>query len=178
MPDTKERQQRARTNKARHEAKGLGDEAEVLREIAFKILDIAKMIDKSETNGSQFATVDLEKKFNDIFQSSTTFRLYTYAMNEYQRRRRRDSLFPADLFGEASWDMLLFLFISKIKGMDIRVTHLCESSGVPSTTALRYIDALLKHDLVVKERSLNDNRSMFVRLTQTGFDFMSKALDR
>ena len=94
----------------------------------------------------------------------------------YKARRRRESYFPPDLFGEPSWDMLLDLYAASAGGRDIGVTSLCLASNVPATTALRWVGILEERGLVEKRRAAHDARLHYVRLSKAAFRDMRKYL--
>lgn len=88
---------------------------------------------------------------------------------EYRDRRRRTDLFDEKFFGEPAWDMLLDLFINRARGQTVATTSLCIASGVPPTTALRWIGVLEKKGLVRRFFSERDQRLHYVELTEAGF---------
>lgn len=90
-----------------------------------------------------------------------------------QRRRRSDYL-PADLFSEPAWDMLLDLAAMDVEGRQVSVTSLCLASGVPISTALRWIAALEAHGIITRVHDQADRRRVFVHLT----GFARRALAR
>jgi len=57
-------------------------------------------------------------------------------------RRRRNKLFGGDLFGEPAWDIMLELYVADLSGQKLSVSGACYMSGVPLTTALRWITRL------------------------------------
>ena len=65
-------------------------------------------------------------------------------------RRRRDRLFGSDLFGEPAWDMLLELYAAELAQRRECVSGLCCASGVPATTALRWITLLVNAGWVTR----------------------------
>lgn len=83
-------------------------------------------------------------------------------------RRDRTSLLPAELFGEASWDILLSLYVAEREGFRMTVSAVCEESGVPETTALRWIERLRQLELVSKRRHPADGRVCYVEFTSDG----------
>lgn len=88
------------------------------------------------------------------------------ALKAYRDRRRRTEVFGDDtLFGEPAWDILLDLFAAGERGKRVAVTSACIGSGVPSTTALRWLNVLEARGLVEREEDLSDARRSFVRLT-------------
>lgn len=88
------------------------------------------------------------------------------AQQLYRERRRRIEAFGDDtLFGEPAWDILLDLFVAGERGKRVAVTSACIGSGVPSTTALRWLNVLELRGMVEREDDNHDARRSFVRLT-------------
>lgn len=87
----------------------------------------------------------------------------------FENRRRRSQHFSSAMFGEAAWDMLLALYVKEQSGTRHSVSELCELSGAPQTTALRWLDYLENKDhLVAREPSPTDRRIFLVGLTDKG----------
>ncbi|MDP3676513.1 MAG: winged helix DNA-binding protein [Novosphingobium sp.] len=98
------------------------------------------------------------------------------ASNIYHERTRRADFFPAELFGEPSWDILLDLFHAA-KASELRsIKSVCLSSRVPEATALRYIDQLAAHGLVERRPDKTDARRKFLSLTPIGMRGMQDYL--
>lgn len=97
----------------------------------------------------------------------------------YELRRVRDVFFGtnADLFCEPAWDMLLDIFIAQERGRKLSVSDTCMGSGVPTTTALRWISVLEGRGLIEKIRDSQDARRSFVRLTGPGYDTLRLYLE-
>ena len=85
--------------------------------------------------------------------------------NILRLRRRRESLFGLDLFGEPSWDMLLELYATELAGRRESVSGLCSVSGVPSSTALRWIKTLENDGWITRKADPVDGRRSFLSLT-------------
>jgi DNA-binding MarR family transcriptional regulator len=83
-------------------------------------------------------------------------------------RRTRDQYFPSDLFSDPCWEMLLDLYDAKLVGAEVTVTSLGAASGVPLTTALRRMEALQSHGLIVRAEDAADRRRTIIRLTTAG----------
>lgn len=83
-------------------------------------------------------------------------------------RRTRDQYFPSDLFSDPCWEMLLDLYDAKLVGGEVTVTSLGAASGVPLTTALRRMEALQSHGLIVRVEDVGDRRRTIIRLTTPG----------
>ncbi|WP_448663961.1 hypothetical protein ACG3SL_04575 [Sphingomonas sp. CJ20] len=93
-------------------------------------------------------------------------------------RRLRESLLPAELFADPAWDMLLDLFASELEGTVVSVSSACIASGVPSTTALRWLTHLEKRGLVVRESDRIDGRRTNIRLTKAAREPLRQWLER
>ena len=91
-------------------------------------------------------------------------------------RRLRSEYFKKPMFGEPAWDMLLALYAGSADGPRQSVGRLTRASGSPPTTALRWLDYLVKEELVVREPNPTDGRSDFVELTDKGRTAMERYL--
>jgi DNA-binding MarR family transcriptional regulator len=100
------------------------------------------------------------------------------ARQHYRSRRLRGKIFGSEsLFGEPAWDILLDLFIANKEQRKVSVMSACIGSAVPSTTALRWIAALERENLIVREDDPDDARRTYVVLTQEGDAAMSEYFD-
>lgn len=91
-------------------------------------------------------------------------------------RRRRDALFGSDLFGEPAWDMLLDLFVASERQCHTSVKSVSIASGVPATTALRWLMVLEDAQLIEREPDPADGRRTLIRLSKTGHERMTQYL--
>ena len=90
-----------------------------------------------------------------------------------RRRRQRKRFFPADLFADPAWDMLLDLYAAHYEGRPVAVSSLCIAAAVPATTALRWIKQLTDRDFLMRTSDPDDGRRIFIHLS----DEARKALD-
>jgi hypothetical protein len=90
------------------------------------------------------------------------------ARDIYRNRRRRDGVLPTELFGEPAWDMLLDLYIARYERREVSTTSLCIASGVPASTALRWITALMNAGLATRHDAPHDARVHYIRLSNHG----------
>lgn len=81
-------------------------------------------------------------------------------------RRMRLKFFDDDLLFDPAWSMMLDLYRSGLRGEQLSVTAACLSSGVPETTALRYLRALETRGYVERVSDPNDRRRYFIMLTK------------
>ncbi|HEY0114541.1 MAG TPA: hypothetical protein VGB54_02360 [Allosphingosinicella sp.] len=56
--------------------------------------------------------------------------------------RRRNASFPAGMFGDYRWPMMLVLYIAHEEGREMRQRDAFSESGVPHTTGKRILDEL------------------------------------
>lgn len=89
-------------------------------------------------------------------------------------RRSRNEIFCKALFGEPAWDMLLQLYAAQLERRTECITDLCDASGVPQSTALRWISCLEDRKLVKREHDPRDNRRILVSLTAKGAEAMDR----
>jgi len=95
-----------------------------------------------------------------------------------RERREREQCFDADLFADPAWDILLDLAHASATGRRLCVTAVCIGSGVPTTTALRWIGLLIDAGLVEREDDPFDRRRGWLALTEAGRDAMDGYLAR
>ena len=69
---------------------------------------------------------------------------------------------------EPDWNILLDLYVHHHRGVRISVTSACIASGVPATTALRWIEELRKRGLIRREIDEKDRRRALLSLSDAG----------
>ena len=102
---------------------------------------------------------------NDV-ESYDALTLIDAAAKFYRMRRARDRLIPEELTGEPGWDILLALFAESPEHLPI--SSACFSSGVPQSTALRWVATLEGRKLVERRSHSRDNGLMMLALTDEG----------
>ena len=90
------------------------------------------------------------------------------ASRELVRRGARARYLPADFFSEGSWAILLDLFASEHNHRAVSVKSACIAAGVPATTALRCIEALLSREFITRSEAKDDKRLKLLCLTKAG----------
>ena len=108
--------------------------------------------------------------------ASDDAQLVDFAEALYRSRQRRAHFFPQELLGEPGWDLLLDLFIQHSRGHLISTTSACIASGVPPTTALRWISVLEARGLVARTKAHGDHRVNNIALTGLGADMVREYL--
>lgn len=151
--------------------------AEELRHIGRRLARMAEEIDHAanevEKQNDRPLAGDKARDHRAGWQAGLLPRVAEY---EYRNRRRRTDLFDAKFFGEPAWDMLLDLFINRARGQTVATTSLCIASGVPPTTALRWIGILEEQGLVHRYFCERDQRLHYVELTAEGVNRIASHL--
>ncbi|MFB0610866.1 winged helix DNA-binding protein [Aurantiacibacter poecillastricola] len=91
-----------------------------------------------------------------------------------RQRRIRARFFDENLFADPAWDMLLDLTAARVEHARVSVTSLCLASGVPPTTALRWIGQMTEAGLFERVEDDTDRRRAFVRLSDAAADGMAR----
>ncbi|MCW1431426.1 winged helix DNA-binding protein [Novosphingobium sp. JCM 18896] len=91
-----------------------------------------------------------------------------------RQRQLRARFFDGDLFADPAWDMLLDLTAARAEHKRVSVTSLCIASGVPPTTALRWIGQLTEAGLIERVEDDTDRRRAFLVLTDRAADAMAR----
>ena len=91
-----------------------------------------------------------------------------------RQRQLRARFFDAELFADPAWDMLLDLTAARAEHQRVSVTSLCIASGVPPTTALRWIGQMTEAGLFQRVEDEADRRRAFIALTDRASDAMAR----
>lgn len=90
------------------------------------------------------------------------------------QRQLRARFFVGGLFADPAWDMLLDLAAARAEHKRVGVTSLCIASGVPATTALRWIAQMVEAGLLERQEDDADRRRAFIALTEQAADAMAR----
>lgn len=91
-------------------------------------------------------------------------------------RRMRERFFPAELFSDPAWDMMLDLTAARLDNLPVSVSSLCIAAAVPTTTALRWIRNLCDAGLFERRVDPGDARRAFIVLSDPTFEAMTAYL--
>ena len=80
-----------------------------------------------------------------------------------RQRQLRARFFDGELFGDPAWDMLLDLTAARVEHQRVSITSLCIASGVPPTTALRWINEMTSAGLLERVEDDTDRRRSLCR---------------
>lgn len=137
-----------------------------MRDLAATLMRLADSMDQGWDGSNVKSVFHWPGKLSRIERNAMNLSLKAQVITA--RRQKRRAFLPDGLLGEPAWDMLLDLFMQFAGGAKVSTTSLCHASGVPSTTALRYIQLLEEGALVKRSHSVFDKRVTFVELTDAG----------
>ena len=100
--------------------------------------------------------------------------LASAAAEIYRMRRARDKHMCKDLLGEPGWDILLALYAEE--PTKLTVSSVCYGSGVPHTTALRWVGVLGKQGFIERTQHPKDSRVILLSLTDQGRLILERSL--
>lgn len=137
----------------------LPKDIENLRGLLTQVRELSASLDVAISN-SQVLTKELRTAGDQLPHN----RVLQHAKAVYAFRRKRSQWLPNDLFGEPAWDILLELFVMRMQGKPTRVKTACIASGVPATTALRWINVLERKGLISSSADSVDHRVRWIWL--------------
>lgn len=92
-------------------------------------------------------------------------------------RAARRRFFGDELFADPAWDILLELYTFRSSQQRTSVSKLCLTAGVPTTTALRWIEKLHSDGLVERQPDPLDARRVWISLSERGYEAMTSYLE-
>lgn len=94
----------------------------------------------------------------------------------YDRRSRelRRTIFDTAVINDSCWHILQDLFAAHLAGEDVRTKHLVQTTGLPQTTVLRYLDHLQTFDAVRRDGDPDDSRVTLVSLSPVAVSWMNE----
>src|SRR5688500_14680489 len=91
-----------------------------------------------------------------------------------RQRQLRAKFFDGELFADPAWDMLLDLTAARVEHTRVSVTSLCIASGVPPTTALRWIGQMTEAGLLERVEDEAARRRVSITLSDPAADAMAR----
>jgi DNA-binding MarR family transcriptional regulator len=83
----------------------------------------------------------------------------------------------SDLFADPAWDMVIDLFAAWAEGRRISVSSVCIASGVPRSTALRWVVEMERQGLVRRWPDARDGRRTFIEITRDAAEGVERWLN-
>lgn len=93
-------------------------------------------------------------------------------------RQSRARIFGESLFADPAWDILLELYAACLEGGGQPVSNVCIASGVPSTTAIRWIRALETGGWIRRSADSEDGRRCILSLSENGEEAMRRFFEQ
>lgn len=143
----------------------LPKEFDDLRGLLVRVRELSASLDMAISN-SQGLTEQPGSRGCEVLRD----KVLQHAREIYAFRRKRSNWLPQDLFGEPAWDILLELFTMRIEGKQARVKTACLASGVPATTALRWINVLERKGLIASSADSADHRVRWIWLKDEPYE--------
>lgn len=94
----------------------------------------------------------------------------------YRFRRFRERAFPAELFADPAWDILLNLYIAETLEQPVSVTSASIAAAAPPSTGLRHVRRLEEVGIIARALDPVDRRRAHLRLTEAGTEHVERAL--
>jgi DNA-binding MarR family transcriptional regulator len=91
-----------------------------------------------------------------------------------RQRQLRAQFLDGGLFADPAWDILLDLTAARAEHQRVSVTSLCIASGVPATTALRWIGQMADAGLLERVEDETDRRRAFIQLSDKAMEAMAR----
>ena len=107
--------------------------------------------------------------------SESTFSAYARAL--IKARRKLAARLPGGVIADPGLDILLDLFASAEDHVQVSVSSCCFASGVPPTTALRWISLLERHGMIQRQKDVHDKRRQFLTLSPNARELIISWLD-
>lgn len=98
------------------------------------------------------------------------------ALQLFAIREARHQFLPANLAGQAAWEILVTLYLTEKAGVRHNIGRMIELSGSALTTGLRYVDLLEAEGLAKRKADRRDGRIFYLVLTSSGRALVEKIL--
>jgi hypothetical protein len=80
------------------------------------------------------------------------------------------------LFSDGCWNMCLDIYICNLNEQPVTVSSIAHSSGIPMSTAMRYINVMTEQKLLQKNLNPADNRMVFISISADGMENITQIL--
>jgi DNA-binding MarR family transcriptional regulator len=112
------------------------------------------------------------------FDTNTDTRIFTLARELIRLENLKRSSFPKGMIFDPAWNILLDLFVRHSENRVTSVTSACGASGVPMTTALRYIQAMELDEMLRRQDDDRDERRKHLLLTPKSVRLVQRVLSQ
>jgi DNA-binding MarR family transcriptional regulator len=94
----------------------------------------------------------------------------------YCERRARDERFPAGLFGEPAWDLMLALFMAREEGRELHLDEAYRAAGVEAGAGRALVTRLEARNMVARAPSKRAKRRQSLHLTKDAVERLADYL--
>ena len=88
-----------------------------------------------------------------------------------------DGVFDGPLLANPGWDILLDLFIQRSEGKRISIISVCIAANAPTSTVLRYIQAMMDAGTIIRTPTSDDTEGMLIALSDKTYAQMQSILN-
>ena len=136
------------------------DVSSVLHELIHELSQTARRLQTSDSGSSARPTYGINRDDPDGLVAARVRQLIV-------DRRRRKCIFPAEIFADSAWDILLHLYASHLAQQREAISGIICLAGVPATTGLRWVHKLVEMGMLALRDDPLDQRRKWVLLTPT-----------
>lgn len=87
-----------------------------------------------------------------------------------------DGVFEGPLLANPGWDILLDLFIQRSEGKRISIISVCIAANAPTSTVLRYLQAMMDAGTITRSASVEDSQGLLISLSDEAYAKMKAIL--
>ena len=130
---------------------------------------LSALVDEDTKQSSEF-----ENRCETVIESQVVDR--AEKLLKWSREKSKALNFGTGLFSDPCWDMCLDIYICDLNDEKIAISSVAHSSGIPMTTAMRYMNVMTEAGLLQKELNPSDSRMIFISTSKTLRDKISSVL--
>lgn len=150
----------------------------------FEAPDISKVSDLAVARSARqiariSATVDQNRSNVEVPESFTDHDIMRNAFTArriLEISRQADTMFDGPLLSNPGWEILLDLFIQRSEGKRISIISVCVAANAPTSTVLRYIQAMMDSGTIIKKPSPDDVEGLLIDLSDAAYTRMNGIL--
>ena len=118
------------------------------------------------------------KRSSEAITTTNEAELRLAAKREIEARAMRERYLPEDLCDGATWNILVDLFVNRLEERDVSISSSCLAARVPTSTALRHINDLVRRGWCRRTNDASDGRRCWLELTDTAVAALSDYFSR
>lgn len=143
-----------------------------------KVTDLA--VARSAREISRIAAIVDQQRGNEmeaeLVEDQSAMRSASTARRLLEISRQTHAVLDGPLLSNPGWDILLDLFIQRSKGKRISIISVCIAANAPTSTVLRYLQALMDSGTIIKTLSPDDSQGHLIELSDVAYARMNAIL--